>query len=66
LKGFSFERCKHNDHVRHDAIIGYQRHLHVSNEKLVPMTYVACPEEKKFAEKRAETRFLSSRNGHLQ
>jgi hypothetical protein len=46
LKGFSLERCKHNDHVRHDAIIGYWRHLHVSNEKPVPMTYVACPEEK--------------------
>jgi hypothetical protein len=32
--------------VRHHAIVGYQRHLHVSNEKPVPMTYVACPEEK--------------------
>jgi hypothetical protein len=32
--------------VRHDAIIGYRRHLHVSNDKPVPMTYVACPEEK--------------------
>jgi hypothetical protein len=66
LKGFSLERCKDNDHVRHDAIIGYQRHLHVSNDKPVPMTYVACPEEKRFPEKRVETRFLSSRNGHLQ
>jgi hypothetical protein len=46
LKGFSLERCKHNDHVRHDAIIGYQRNLHVSNEKPVPMSYVAWPEEK--------------------
>jgi hypothetical protein len=32
--------------VRHDAIIGYQRNLHVPNEKPVPLTYVACPEEK--------------------
>jgi len=46
LKGFSLERCKHNDHVRHDAKIVYQRHLHVSNEKPVPMTYVAWLEEK--------------------
>jgi hypothetical protein len=40
--------------VRHDAIIGYRRHLHVSNEKPVPMTYVACPEERR--EQRREQR----------
>jgi hypothetical protein len=33
--------------VRHDAIIGYWRHLNVSNEMQVPMTYVAFPEEKR-------------------
>jgi hypothetical protein len=49
LKGFSLERCKDNDHVRHDAIIGYQRNLHVSNEKPVPMTYVETAENKVYS-----------------
>jgi hypothetical protein len=59
LKGFSLERCKDNDHVRHDAIIGYQRNLHVSNEKPVPMTYVACPEEKRDSAPSHSTPFFS-------
>ncbi len=64
-KGFSVERCKHNDHVRHDAIVGYRAFTCVKWE--ASSNDLCCMSRgKKFAEKRAETRFLSSRNRHLQ
>jgi hypothetical protein len=39
--------------------IGYQRNLHVSNERPVPMTYVACPEEKRDSAPSHSTPFFS-------